>query len=81
MQQDENMYYVFKNYVYTKMPGRWYTKMQTGYPWLMALGVLWNQFLQLEIWGSEIWLAQLVEHVTLDLRVMSLGPTVGMEIT
>ena len=30
-------------------------------------------------WG--IWLAQSVEHATLDLRVVSLSPTLGMEIT
>ena len=27
------------------------------------------------------WLAQLVEHVTLDLGVVSLSPTLGVEIT
>ena len=27
------------------------------------------------------WLAQLVEHVTLDLRVVSSSPMVGVEIT
>ena len=30
-------------------------------------------------WGS--WLAQLVEHVILDLKVLSLSPTLGTEIT
>ena len=28
------------------------------------------------VWGT--WLAQLVEHVTVDLRIMSLSPTLGM---
>ena len=27
------------------------------------------------------WLAQLVEHVTLDLRVVSSSPTLGLELT
>jgi len=27
------------------------------------------------------WLAQLVEHATLVLRVVSLGPTLGVEMT
>ena len=27
------------------------------------------------------WLAQSVEHVTLDLRAVSLNPTLGVEIT
>ena len=27
------------------------------------------------------WLVQLVEHATLDLRVVGLSPTVGVEIT
>ena len=31
------------------------------------------------LWGA--WMAQLVEHVTLDLRVMSSSPTLGMEPT
>ena len=31
------------------------------------------------LWGA--WLAQLVEHAAFDLRVMSLSPTLGMEIT
>ena len=30
-------------------------------------------------WGA--WLAQLVERVTLQLRVVSLSPTLGIEIT
>lgn len=30
-------------------------------------------------WGA--WLVQLTVHVTLDLRVMSLSPTLGIEIT
>ena len=30
-------------------------------------------------WGA--WLAQLVEHVTFDLGVMSLNPMLGAEIT
>jgi len=32
-----------------------------------------------KIWGT--WLSQLVEHMTLDLRIMSSGPTLGIEIT
>lgn len=28
-----------------------------------------------------IWLAQLVERVTLDLRVLNLSPTLGVEFT
>ena len=31
------------------------------------------------IWG--VWLAKSVEYVTLDLRVVSLSPTLGAEIT
>ena len=31
------------------------------------------------MWGA--WLAQLVEHATLDLRVVSSSPTLGMEPT
>ena len=31
------------------------------------------------MWGT--WLAQTVEHVTLDLKVMSLSPMLGVEIT
>ena len=29
----------------------------------------------------DTWLAQSEEHVTLDLRLMSLSPTLGVEIT
>ena len=29
----------------------------------------------------DAWLAQSVEHATLDLRVVSLGPTCGVEFT
>ena len=32
-------------------------------------------------WGKCAWLAQLVEHATLDLRVLSLSPTFSMEPT
>ena len=32
-----------------------------------------------ERWGA--WLAQLVQHMPLDLRVVSLSPMVGVEIT
>ena len=30
---------------------------------------------------SGAWLAQLVEHATLDLGVVSMSPTLGVEIT
>ena len=31
------------------------------------------------MWGT--WLAQLVEHMTLDLGVVSLSPMLGVELT
>ena len=34
-----------------------------------------------ERYWQNAWLAQLMEHVTLDLRVMSLSPALGVEIT
>ena len=34
-----------------------------------------------KIRGRGPWLAHLQEHVTLDLRVLSLGPILGVEIT
>ena len=35
-----------------------------------------------KVWGSgDTWLAQSAEHVTLDLRVVSLSPTLGVKMT
>ena len=31
--------------------------------------------------GVGTWLAQLADHITLDLKVVSLSPTLGMEPT
>lgn len=39
-----------------------------------------NQVLQNEI-TRDTWLAQYVEHATLDLRVLDWSPTLGIEIT
>ena len=36
-------------------------------------------FFEIILWGA--WLALLAEHVTLDLGVVSLSPTLGVEIT
>jgi len=33
------------------------------------------------IWKGGTWLAQSVDHATLDLKVMSLSPTLGVEPT
>ena len=38
-----------------------------------------SQLKSVLIWG--VWLAHLVEHVTVDLRVVSLSPMLGVEIT
>ena len=35
----------------------------------------------LEVNKRDAWLAQLVKQVTLDLRVVNLSPTLGVEIT
>ena len=44
-----------------------------------------ENILALELKSTQIvrgtWLAQLVEHATLDLRVVGLSPTLGVEIT
>lgn len=41
---------------------------------------LWSKSAKKEAWWSP-WLAQLQEWETLDLRIMSLGPMVGEEMT
>ena len=43
-------------------------------------GFFFFLFSKKTIWRGA-WLAQSVEHVTLDLRVVSASPTLGIEIT
>ena len=52
-------------------------------PWFSNLAAVWNRSVgilkSIDSWGP--WLAQLVEHVTLALRVGSSSPKLGVEST
>ena len=48
-------------------------------PGLVGIFFVLGFFLGFYFWGT--WLAQLEEHVTLDLGVMSLSPAMGVKIT
>ena len=49
------------------------------HPFIFLVKYLLN-FAHLKNWVRDTWMAQLEEHATLDLTVMTLSPTLGVEI-
>lgn len=55
--------------------------MMNIFNFISLLQTLYYSFQLKTITFRGTWLAQVVKHVTLDLRIMSLSPMVGVEVT